>query len=173
MSKRAACRSWLENTLLALERQGLLDVTRERWPPHYHAALFPVSYMAHVERLAAAEQARADSIAATEAANQPAPQPVVTLAAAPVTPATRNDAGVPAWFLTAVPLPALAAAMARRPVRRALPGRALPNAILLGAPSDHGLTRRTLRRPRRCRARDDSSTVGTTRKVHGSSRVTP
>ena len=38
------CRSWLEGTLLALERDRVLDVTRERWPPHYHVALFVKTY---------------------------------------------------------------------------------------------------------------------------------
>lgn len=35
------CRSWLERTLLSMELTGVLDVTRERRPPHYHVAVFP------------------------------------------------------------------------------------------------------------------------------------
>lgn len=46
-----ACRDWLEATLLALEEQKMLDVTRERRPPHYHVAIFPDLYAAHVARL--------------------------------------------------------------------------------------------------------------------------
>lgn len=42
-------RSWLENTLLSLERRGVLDATRERRPPHYHIALFPGRYRDYVE----------------------------------------------------------------------------------------------------------------------------
>jgi LysM repeat protein len=38
------CRSWLERTLLALEDYNVLDVTRERNPPHYHVAVFPEPY---------------------------------------------------------------------------------------------------------------------------------
>ena len=34
------CRTWLENTLLSLEKQHVVDVTRERYPPHYHVAVF-------------------------------------------------------------------------------------------------------------------------------------
>lgn len=34
------CRAWLENTLLSLEKQHVVDVTRERRPPHYHVAVF-------------------------------------------------------------------------------------------------------------------------------------
>ncbi|MGJ8689661.1 MAG: DUF5715 family protein [Gammaproteobacteria bacterium] len=35
------CRAWLERTLLSLEAADVLDVTRERRPPHYHVAVFP------------------------------------------------------------------------------------------------------------------------------------
>lgn len=38
------CRSWLESTLLSLEQRHVLDVTRERRPPHYHVAVFPETY---------------------------------------------------------------------------------------------------------------------------------
>src|SRR6185503_6251992 len=34
-------RLWLERTLLALESRGVLDVTREKHPSHYHVAVFP------------------------------------------------------------------------------------------------------------------------------------
>ena len=34
-------RKWLESKLLQLEEAGVLDVTRERRPPHYHVAVFP------------------------------------------------------------------------------------------------------------------------------------
>lgn len=53
VAKNETCRSWLEGALLALEKEGLLDVTRERNPPHYHVAIFPHLYRAHVERLMA------------------------------------------------------------------------------------------------------------------------
>lgn len=45
------CRSWLEDTLLSLEAQGVLEATHERRPPHYHVAVFPEPYAEHVERL--------------------------------------------------------------------------------------------------------------------------
>jgi hypothetical protein len=51
VSKQARCRQWLEATLLSMEARGLLDVTREYRPPHYHVALFPQPYLAHVRRL--------------------------------------------------------------------------------------------------------------------------
>jgi len=46
-SKRQ-CRNWLERTLLSLENKGVLDVTRERRPPHYHVAVFVESYENYV-----------------------------------------------------------------------------------------------------------------------------
>ncbi|MGZ8455283.1 MAG: DUF5715 family protein [Gemmatirosa sp.] len=46
---KASSRQWLERTLLGLEQKGLLDVTRERRPPHYHVAVFPAAYRAYAE----------------------------------------------------------------------------------------------------------------------------
>lgn len=51
VSSSRACRSWLEKTLLSLERQGVLDATREHHPPHYHVAVFPSQYEAYVAGL--------------------------------------------------------------------------------------------------------------------------
>jgi hypothetical protein len=64
VSQRAASREWLESALLGLEGAGVLDITREYNPPHYHIALFPVEYMAYVEPRLEAEAA----LAAEEAA---------------------------------------------------------------------------------------------------------
>lgn len=50
-SHQPACRAWLEDTLLSLERQGVLEATRERWPPHYHVAVFPRHYERYVASL--------------------------------------------------------------------------------------------------------------------------
>lgn len=38
--KTSAERAYLERSLLAMERSGLLDVTREKTPAHYHVAVF-------------------------------------------------------------------------------------------------------------------------------------
>jgi LysM repeat protein len=46
--ERGKCRSWLESTLLSLEKTGVLDVTRERNPPHYHVAVFTEDYASYV-----------------------------------------------------------------------------------------------------------------------------
>lgn len=54
--KSRACRSWLESTLLSLEGQRVLEVSVERYPPHYHLALFPRQYKAYVDRLTSGEE---------------------------------------------------------------------------------------------------------------------
>jgi hypothetical protein len=47
ISQVQPCRQFLENTLLELEAEGVLDITRERAPPHYHVAIFPAAFMDH------------------------------------------------------------------------------------------------------------------------------
>jgi LysM repeat protein len=54
-STSKACRTWLENTLLQLDRQGVLDATRESRPAHYHIVIFPREYRGYVETLMASE----------------------------------------------------------------------------------------------------------------------
>ena len=56
-------RSWLEARLLAFEEAGVLDVTRERHPPHYHVAVFPGAY----RKWAAANPPRLDETAVASA----------------------------------------------------------------------------------------------------------
>jgi LysM repeat protein len=43
------CRSWLERNLLSLEAAEVLDVTRERNPPHYHVAVYPEQYRQYAD----------------------------------------------------------------------------------------------------------------------------
>jgi len=45
------CRKWLEGVLGDLERQGVLEATRERRPVHYHVAIFPHQYGDYVDGL--------------------------------------------------------------------------------------------------------------------------
>ena len=45
------CRSWLQRVLLDLEAKGVLEATLERWPPHFHIAVFPKQYSDYVARL--------------------------------------------------------------------------------------------------------------------------
>lgn len=49
VSSRAACRQWLERTLLSLEKQGVVEATRERTPAHFHVAVFPDRYTAFLQ----------------------------------------------------------------------------------------------------------------------------
>lgn len=57
------CLHWLRTTLLDLENAGLLEVTEEHAPPHFHVAVFPREYKQYVvvrqreERRAAVAQA--------------------------------------------------------------------------------------------------------------------
>jgi len=50
-SSNRNCRTWLERVLSDLERQGVLEATRERRPVHYHVAVFPEQYSAYVDVL--------------------------------------------------------------------------------------------------------------------------
>jgi len=50
-SNRRSCRGWVERVLLSLEKEGVLEATREKRPPHYHVAVFPKEYRAYVNRL--------------------------------------------------------------------------------------------------------------------------
>jgi len=50
-SRNRNCRQWLEGVLLDLERVGVLEATRERYPAHYHVALFPRQYASYVDQL--------------------------------------------------------------------------------------------------------------------------
>ncbi|HKS06103.1 MAG TPA: DUF5715 family protein [Gemmatimonadaceae bacterium] len=49
ISRDKRCRAWLENTLLSMERNGVIEATREKHPAHYHVAVFPVRYSDYVE----------------------------------------------------------------------------------------------------------------------------
>lgn len=63
-SNSRACRTWLEDVLLSLERNGVLEATRERRPPHYHVALFPGPYGRYVAQRVAEERRAAESAGA-------------------------------------------------------------------------------------------------------------
>lgn len=121
VSKRAECRSWLEDTLLAMEEAELLDVTRESSPPHYHVALFPSAYMRFVAPLIAAEEERAAR--EHDARVAAAAQPLYGMVAAPPQDGRR-------WtLLVLIPFIAFAglgAQAVRAPVRKAIERRTSP-----------------------------------------------
>jgi LysM repeat protein len=81
ISRNRACVRWLEKTLLSLEKQGVLDATRERRPPHYHVALFPQPYTRYVTNLAGASAVQVAAASSKPAASKPAattPAPELT-----------------------------------------------------------------------------------------------
>ena len=85
-------RAWLESALLQLENRGVLDVTRERYPPHYHVAVFPAAYAAYAEKRATEEKVVVAPVAETQAAPIPAiGGPAVMQKQAAVTPASRSQ----------------------------------------------------------------------------------
>jgi LysM repeat protein len=80
VSGRAACRNWIERTLLSLEKQGVLNAIRENRPPHYHVALFPNQYTQYVARMTGQSPAR---LAAAIGATPAGPASAGTRASAP------------------------------------------------------------------------------------------
>jgi hypothetical protein len=43
------CLAWLRETLLHLERAGVIEATEERRPPHFHVAIYPRPYRRYVD----------------------------------------------------------------------------------------------------------------------------
>ncbi len=84
VSRRADCRKWLESTLLSLERQRVIDATRERYPPHYHVAIFPQPYEGYVAALTRRSGAQL-AVAA------PKPEPAPAKATVALTSATDTE----------------------------------------------------------------------------------
>lgn len=119
ISRSAECRAWLESALLGLERKGVLDVTRERTPPHYHVAVFTDEYAAYLAKQ------RADSVAAAakpvkSAATMEKAAPAAAAAAATAMraeeqPAPEQDSGPhPALFGLVLAAASLAVTMRQR-----------------------------------------------------------
>jgi hypothetical protein len=75
-------RAFLESSLLAMEKAGVLDVTRERSPAHYHVAVFADAYARYAARQDSIEAVAADIRARAEALARSAK----TAAAAAVAP---------------------------------------------------------------------------------------
>lgn len=111
ISDKRLSRAWLEAVLLKLERQGLLDITREKWPPHYHVAVFTDEYRNYVEEMIGAEE-----LAAAMDFNEPVAEEEAPEEKAVVEPAKTAATAVPAiesknaskqLLLAALPLSAL------------------------------------------------------------------
>jgi LysM repeat protein len=84
------CRAWLETTLLSLEKADVLDVTRERNPPHYHVALFTQPYEAYVAGGAGQKASSANTAQAITAAAPAAAAAPISASAAPITASIQN-----------------------------------------------------------------------------------
>ncbi|HEX6069234.1 MAG TPA: DUF5715 family protein [Longimicrobiaceae bacterium] len=123
ISARQDCRAWLESTLLDLEARELLDVTRERKPPHYHVALFPDRYLAYIQPLLArdsalaAERAREQAGRLAMASLEHAATPLLATAA-PAAEPQRAALGLESYAL----LLGLVVALGVTGARRLLPG---------------------------------------------------
>jgi hypothetical protein len=129
ISRDAHCRAWLEGTLLALESRSVLDVTRERTPPHYHIAVFPGAYSAYLERVggtsapaqfASAPRPRKATLEEEPASTRtvsPTRQPIAAARLA-TTAGDDDESGVLA-VLTVCALVGIAVAGRKRRVRRA------------------------------------------------------
>lgn len=99
----SASRKWLEGTLLTLERKGLLDVTRERRPPHYHVAVFPAAYRAYVDRVGAVRPV-AVTAPAPLAPTPAAATPTAPVAALSLVPPSSPEASPPVALLATLGL---------------------------------------------------------------------
>lgn len=84
----ATSRAWLEKALLAMERDGLIDVTREKKPAHYHVAVFAEPFLAYAAKLDAAsvvlENKRRAAVARAVAFNASTDAPAPDTNGAPV-----------------------------------------------------------------------------------------
>ena len=78
-------RAWLEKALLGLENARVLDVTREKNPPHYHVAVFPAEYLAYAGKRSVAQKTVVKKEVETPSAAVIAPPP------SPVTPLSSRD----------------------------------------------------------------------------------
>lgn len=46
--RSATCLKWLRATLISLEKEGVIEATEERGPPHFHIAVYPRPYERYV-----------------------------------------------------------------------------------------------------------------------------
>lgn len=105
-------RAYLERTLLRLEQQGLLDVTREHTPAHYHVAVFATPMLAWLAtRDAADARAAAQRTAARPAAGSRPLDRVATHASAD----SLDESRLPLFAVAMTGLLVLASLMLKAP----------------------------------------------------------
>jgi hypothetical protein len=66
-------RAWFDRALAAMQRDGLIDVTREHTPPHYHIAVFAEKWLPFAARADSREAVERTRLTTTEAAKVPVP----------------------------------------------------------------------------------------------------
>ena len=104
ISRNASCRTWLESTLISLEGEAVLDVTRERRPPHYHVAVFPTPYREYVQRIDAIKAQAAVIAQAKEQQRRVAPAAAATRPSRASVPSMLVALSGGAWLIAALAL---------------------------------------------------------------------
>ncbi len=89
-------RAFIERSLLEMERAGVLDVTRERSPAHYHIAVFADGFAKYA--------AKQDSLAAIERTRRTAQQTTVAPPVAADVPPPADGGSLPGFLLGTVAL---------------------------------------------------------------------
>lgn len=109
ISQKAACQRWIEAKLLGLEEQGILDITREQNPPHYHVALFPDAYFEHVVEVLELDGVEAELIRPARAGGVPGDDlgahALVPMVTADVAPASVEAEPRTGWLTRLLTLP--------------------------------------------------------------------
>jgi hypothetical protein len=59
---RGSCLRWLRQTLLDIEGEGVIEATEERFPPHFHVAVFPRQYASYRDGRGGARRASARAV---------------------------------------------------------------------------------------------------------------
>lgn len=109
-------RAYLERSLLGMEKAGMLDVTRERTPAHYHVAVFAGPMLAYLARRDATDPLLPRRVAAAPAPATAAPAPR-TLAQVPrhVSADSVDESRLPFFALAMVALLTLALPLLHAP----------------------------------------------------------
>lgn len=100
----SSSRSWLDRALLAMQSAGLIDVTREHTPAHYHIAVFAERWLPFAARL--------DLLAAVRRPHVPA-QVVAKASALPLPAPAPSDGSTPGFVLSMMALAGLTAPVLR------------------------------------------------------------
>jgi hypothetical protein len=64
-------RAWFDRALAAMQRDGLIDVTREHTPPHYHIAVFAEKWLPFAARVDSRQAVERTRLTTAEAAKVP------------------------------------------------------------------------------------------------------